>query len=72
MALLLRPYAEMIINQFECPADMDALNTELALRNVTPPLLAAIMLTEAPAGTGMGALVAKFRVLYWDSTANAK
>ena len=55
----------MIINQFECPADMDALNTELRARKVGPDLLAAVILTEEASSTGW---VTKFRVLYWDPT----
>jgi hypothetical protein len=60
----------VIINQFECNADMDSLNRELEARNVTPALLASIMLHEVSVGTGTGALIAKFRVLYWDPTPN--
>jgi hypothetical protein len=56
----------MIINWFSCPADMDALNTEIQARNITPEMLASILLVDEPNTSGIGGTVVKFRVLYWD------
>lgn len=60
----------MIINEFTCPADMYALNTEIDTRKIKPERLAAVMLVEQPGGGGMGSVVEKFRVLYWDDAAD--
>lgn len=56
----------MTLNEFTCPADMNALNTEVELRKITPELLASIMLIERPSGSGMGSIEAQFHVVYWD------